>query len=263
MIRFSAAVTSLAALSLVATPAGAVGLPSTQAPANQAAAPAQMEAHGWGYGRYDRYDHYGRYDRHRRHRGNGIGAGDVIAGVLVIGAIAAIASSASNRSRERYDERYPRRDPAPADYRRDYRNSDSGIDRAVDMCVDQAERGSARVDSVDEAARRPDGWRVSGRMADGEAWRCWIDNDGRLRSLDFGTGYVDYDDGGAYTSAAASGQLSDEAYARARSATRYGVADRGYSDGGGIDGDLTSGAMPAYPGGPLPGEAGYDGSVGG
>ena len=268
MIRLSAAVTSLAALAMAATPASALELPSSRGPVPHAAAAMQMEAQGWGYDRYDgygRYDRYDRYDRHRRHRDRGIGTGDVIAGVLVIGAIAAIASSASKRSRDRYDERYPRRAPAPADYRRDSRSSDSGIDRAVDMCVDQAERGSARVDSVDDATRRPDGWRVSGRMSDGQDWNCWIDNDGRLRSLDFGAGYADYGNGAGYQSAAASGQLSDEAYSRARAATRYAGANGGYeasgqgtyADSSAIDGDLTSGPAPAYPGGPLPGEERY------
>ena len=262
MIRLPAAVTSLAALAMAATPAGAVELPGSGSLAPHLASATQMEAHGWGSSRYDRYD---RYDRYRRHRDRGVDAGDVIAGVLVIGAIAAIATSARNNSRERYDERYPRREPVQADYRRDDRRSDSGIDRAVDMCVDQAERGSARVDSVDDASRRPDGWRVSGRMSDGEGWNCWIDNDGRLRSLDFGTAYTDYDNAARYQSAAASGQLSDEAYSRARAATRYGGANDGYeasgegtyADSSAIDGDLASGPVPAYPGGPLPGEERY------
>ncbi|OYX66221.1 MAG: hypothetical protein B7Y88_04810 [Sphingomonadales bacterium 32-64-17] len=259
MIRLPTAVTSLAALAMAATPAGAVEMPASGALAPHLSRAMQMEAHGWGYDRYDRYDRY------RGHRNRGIDAGDVIAGVLVIGAIAAIASSARNNSRERYDERYPRREPAQADYRRGSRSSESGIDRAVDICVDQAERGSARVDSVDDASRRPDGWRVSGRMSDGEGWNCWIDNDGRLRSLDFGTANTDYGTGGRYQSAAASGQLSDEAYSRARAATRYGRANgdyeasgqRTYANSGEIDADLASGPVPAYPGGPLPGEESY------
>ena len=257
MIRLSAAVTSLSALALASAPAGALELPSPGMVAPPVAAATQMEANGWGYGNGYDYGHgYG-----RRHRDRGIGAGDVIAGVLVIGAIAAIASSASNRSRDRYDEHYPRREPARADYRRDDRSSDSGIDRAVGMCVDQAERGSARIDSVDDAARGPDGWRVSGQMADGASWRCWIDNDGRLRSLDFGDDYANYGNGQSYASTAASGQLSDDAYARARDATRYAGADRGYAESGEIDGDLSGGPMPAYPGGPLPGEDSYYAAV--
>lgn len=254
MIRLSAAVTSLAALAMASTPVSALELPSPGAPS---AAATKMEAHGWRYDRgYDR--RYG-----RRHRDRGISTGDVIAGVLVLGAIAAIATTGPKRSRDTYDERYPRRAPARADYRRDDRNSDSGIDRAVDMCVDQVERGSARIDSVDNAARGRDGWRVSGQMADGDAWRCWIDNDGRLRSIDFGNGYADYGNEPAYVSAAAEGQLSDEAYARARSATRYAETGESYAASGEIDADLNSGPTPAYPGGPLPGEEGYGAAVSG
>lgn len=260
MIRLSATVASLAALAMTGTPAIALERAPTALSGAMGAA-VTPEAQGWGYG-YGYGPGYG--PGYGRHRDNGIDAGDVIAGVLVIGAIAAIASAASNNSRERYEENYPRRSPQPAnypaDYRENYRTSDTGIDRAVDMCVDQVERGSARVDSVDEAARRADGWRVAGRMSNGESWNCWIDNDGRLRSLDFGEGY-----GGSYVepgyiSAAASGQLSDEAYSRARAAAGRVAPGETYA-GGGVDADLGNGPVPAYPGGPLPGEEGYEEAV--
>ena len=251
MIRLSAAVTSLAALAMAATPAAALDLPT---PLGAPKVERQMDANGWGYG--------------RRHRDRGIDTGDVVAGVLVLGAIAAIASSSRSNSRDRYEESYPRRAPANAGYRDDYRSpnsSDSGLDRAVDMCVDQVERGSDRVESVDNAARVADGWRVSGALAGGEGWRCWIDNDGRIRSVDLNDGYAGYEGSEAgYVSAAAEGQLSDDTYARARAATRYAGADARYADTSrAVDADLNSGPVPAYPGGPLPGDEGYEESIGG
>ena len=204
---------------------------------------------------------YGSY-RPYRHRDR-ISAGEVLAGVAVIGVIAAIASSASDtRSRERVREPY--RQPYPGPYReppRDARGwNGSGLDSAVDMCVSEIERGRDRVIDVDEASRNASGWRVSGRLDGGEMFACRIDNDGRIRAIDIGR-ELSWLEG----EAAAEGgpQLSDEAYARARAATRQMPAR---FDAPGIDADLGNGAAdprPAYPGGPLPGEEGYSESWGG
>jgi hypothetical protein len=204
------------AVSMVATPVAALDLPTGQ---RGTIATGASDANGWG--------------RHRRHRG-GIDAGDVVAGVLVLGAIAAIAGAAdsdNDRRRQRAEPyREPMREPA-----RGYQSS-RGIDSAVGMCVDQIERGSDRVDSVDNAARTADGWRVSGALDSGAGWNCWIDNDGRVRSIDFAG------DGERFGIAPPSGgQLSDDAYAQARAAQRGGAEPQ-----------------PAYPGGPLPGEDGYE-----
>jgi len=196
---------------------------------------------GWGDG------------RGRNHRDSGVGTGDVIAGVLVLGAIAAIVSSGNRNSRDddRRDQRYPEPDyRTRATSSANYQTS-RGIDSAVSMCVDQIERGDARVDSVDNAARTTDGWRVSGVLDSGSAWNCWIDNDGRLREVDLAGGAGDYNgsyDGGYAATSAGDGQLSDEAYARARAA--QGSAP--------IVATTYSGSQPAYAGGPLPGEDGYD-----
>ncbi len=159
---------------------------------------------GWGHG--------GGY----RHRDRGIDAGDVIAGVLVIGAIAAIAGAADDNNSRRREEHYPepdyrvRRDdsrPVNGNYQ-----SSRGMDSAVAMCVDEVERGNDRVESVDNAARNGAGWQVSGSLETGAPWNCWIDNEGRIRDV----GLADESSAGA-----ASGQLSDEAYARARAEQRY------------------------------------------
>lgn len=164
--RSAAAVAMAAALSMMATP---------------------VMARDWGYG------------RHYRHN-DGIDAGDVIAGVLIIGGIAAIASAASKSSRDkrgqdyRYpDNRYPDRD---RDYRDesgrygDYRDNNSqyrgtqssGMGSAVDTCVNEVERGNDRVDNVDNVDRDGAGWRVEGRMDNGRAFQCAIDDSGRVRS---------------------------------------------------------------------------------
>lgn len=193
---------------------------------------------------------WGRY----RHR-NRVDAGDVIAGVLVIGAIAAIAGSASNSSRERdrrrEEERYRERDEYRTPARANYQGNSRGIDGAVAMCVEQVERGRERVGSVDNASRTGDGWRVSGALDDGAGWNCWIDNDGRIRQVDLGGAQAA---GAGY--APGDRQLSDTDYARARAAQR---------GGGAVDANIAStpasDPQPAYPGGPLPGEEGYDEAV--
>lgn len=254
LIAVSAA--TLAAGGLLVPPVSAAELPRL------AHAPAVYDSHAedaFGY-------------RHRHWRRDRVNGGDIVAGVLVLGAVAAIASAASesNRDRDPYRDRYRDR---PADYREPARPSpgwgQGGIGNAVDLCVAQVERGRTRVDSVDNAARDAGGWHVSGTTSDGEAFSCRLDNDGRIRAVDLGDGYAaNYRDGAAV--AAADGQLSDETYLRARAALRHngggpvpaGAVATG-SAAGGADADLGNGPQPAYPGGPLPGEEGYEASFGG
>ena len=83
-----------------------------------------------------------------RDRDRGIDAGDVIAGVAIIGGIAAIAS-ALDRDGQRYGYGYRDR------YRNDYRS-------AVNACGYEAERyGRGRV-SITDIDRRGSGYRVRG-----------------------------------------------------------------------------------------------------
>jgi hypothetical protein len=100
--------------------------------------------------------------RNDRDRG-GISAGEIIAGALVIGGIAAIASAASRN--DRYD-----------DYRgrgQGYRPGYSDPRSAVEQCVRTAERdasrqsyrGNAKVTDVRDISRTRDGYRVKGRIA--------------------------------------------------------------------------------------------------
>ena len=150
MITKPTAATAIAAvLSMLAAPAAAVDLPR----------PVAAQAYDG-----DALD----AERHRRWRRDrdDIDAGDVVAGVVILGAIAAIAGAAKNRrDRQRYEGPYPQ---PGADY--GYQRSDSrGIDRAVDMCVGEVERGSERVGSVDSATRSGEGWHVSGELESGAA----------------------------------------------------------------------------------------------
>jgi hypothetical protein len=122
--------------------------------------------------------------RHRRHwHRDRVDAGDVIAGIFLIGAIAAIADSASksrdrDRDRDRRDDDY-RYEPQQRE--RDYRGTpERGDDRqwvpgnnnaetrAVDACSWAAEGelgDEARVGAIDSVAQYGDDWRVSGTVA--------------------------------------------------------------------------------------------------
>ena len=159
----------LAAASLTAVPAQAADIAVPASPSAMVAAPA------WAPGDDDA-EGYRRY-RHRRHRG--VDAGDVIAGILILGGIAAVASAA-----KKSDDRYPPRD---ARYREPYRqdaryDGARGLDRAASMCVESIER-DVRVDTVDSVNRDAQGWTVVGRLYDGQAFTCSIGADGRIGAL--------------------------------------------------------------------------------
>lgn len=172
-------------------------------------------------------------NRHWRHRDDGIDGGDILAGVLILGGIAAIASAVSNADRadrqsRSYPEDYrngPRPYPEDSRYRApaaDRGYQAGGMDRAVDMCVNEVER-QARVAAVDGANRTGEGWFVSGETANGAPWSCRIGNDGRIGDVDVGDNSGSYQDGytgngsSAY-SGPAGAQYDDETYARARAA---------------------------------------------
>ncbi len=198
-----------------------------------------------------------RADNHRRWRyRDRVDAGDVIAGIAIIGGIAAIASAVDKSQRgDRYDDRrHPERD-----YQRRFSSSD--IDRAVDSCSRAVSR-DVRVDSIDNVSRMGDGWQVSGRLYNGDGFTCSVGRDGRIERVDYGNGYSGAADGGYGAdyrdgSAAADGQWSDDAYAQARLATPPAQPDV-QAD---AQPDVQVGEAPAYPGGPLPGDE-IDGDIG-
>lgn len=220
LFRSGAIAGAVAAVSMSATPAMAVDIPVPAAPAHDAA-PAKAYD-----GEAENADRHRRWRRGWRHR-NRVDAGDVIAGIAIIGGIAAIASAANRGSRDRrYRERdYRYRDQRPdyRDQRRDDRRIASqgrGMSGAVDMCVEQVERGEDRVSAVDNASRTADGWRVSGSLENGGGFSCWIDNQGRIRNIDLGGQFSESSYGSDYP--ARDNQYSDDYYRSARADLAYG-----------------------------------------
>ncbi|WP_271438479.1 hypothetical protein [Pontixanthobacter luteolus] len=227
---FSAAAALTASLAMAASPVAAANI------GVQPAAVSIPVDDGWSEAE-ESGDYYRRY-RHRRHRG--VDAGDVIAGVLILGGIAAVASAASNNSRN--ERRYPAPPPRyPDNDRRS--NSGQGIDRAVDMCLSEIER-DVRVDSVDSVDRSGDGWRVTGRIYNGEGFTCRIGNDGAVDGITYGGRSA------ALGGAIEDRQWSDDRYTSARARSDSGNAPV-YSDD----------KLPAYPGGPIDGDQDEDGET--
>jgi hypothetical protein len=228
----TAAILALIATSLpVGVPASAAALPVGRSVASVADGLAPIASHG---------------RRYRDHRDDGIGAGDVIAGVLVLGAVAAIAGAFDGRDGRDEPRRYP------ADARRDDRDAESrGLSRAVDMCVAELEGRGDRVTRIDSATRDAAGWRVEGVSEDDGSFVCRIGNDGRVRDIGAG-GNVSYQ---AALPGEADRQYADSVYARLRD--RQGATPAAPQDAPQYEpyGDEP---LPAYPGGPLPGEEGYD-----
>ncbi len=136
-------------------------------------------AQGWrDYRGYRGYQGYRGYRGHRRHR-DGVDGGDILAGILIIGGIAAIASAASKNSNDRrYDNRDYRTEDQRYDDRSSDRREDSRYDRgsgdmeaAISVCTDAAERqagADARVAAIDSVIRDGAGWRVEGELANSD-----------------------------------------------------------------------------------------------
>jgi len=134
--------------------------------------------------------------RDHNNRG-GIDAGEVIAGALVIGGIAAVAAAASDNDRDSYrygsdGYRYDR-----AGYRDGYRQNnwrgghDANPRGAVEQCVRTAERdagrysyGKADVTDIRRVREIRDGFEVKGRIAVNTHGRGW-----RRGDSDYGRGW--------------------------------------------------------------------------
>jgi hypothetical protein len=148
-----------------------------------------------------------------RDRGDGIDAGDIIAGALIIGGIAAIASAASNDHYDRYDG-YDRNG-------RGYRGAGSSR-QAVEQCVYAAERnvsrhsyrGNAQVTDIRSIDRKRDGYTVKGRIAvntNNRDWRRGWNDDYR----GWNDNYRGYD-AGKFTCKVRYGQIHDLDYSGIR-----------------------------------------------
>lgn len=125
-------------------------------------------------------------DTRGNHR-DGISAGDVIAGALVIGGIAAVAAAASNNDRD-YDYRYDRAGYRYDDYRGGYGYGNRYREnprQVVEQCVRAAERtagrysyGRADVTDIREVRDTRYGYEVRGRIAVNSMGRGWRSGDG-------------------------------------------------------------------------------------
>ncbi len=140
--------------------------------------------------------------RDNRHD-NGIDAGDVIAGALIIGGIAALAGAFDGDHNDRHyrDGRY--RDYDGRGYNKRYNNYRGGNSRsAVDRCVRAVERdasrytrGRADVTQIRDIDRKSYGYRIKGRLQVEERGRynrgydtgrftCTVRN-GRVADIDY------------------------------------------------------------------------------
>lgn len=128
---------------------------------------------------------------------DGISAGEIIAGALIIGGIAAVAGSiGKDRYRDRTyggpyygDDRY--RDRYGYDYNR-YGNSRQAVNQCVNAAQQTARRyarGHARVTDIRDIDRRRDGYRVKGTIVVNERNNRWN------RDYNYRYGGRDYDTG--------------------------------------------------------------------
>lgn len=156
---------------------------------------------------------------HRHYRGGGISGGGLLAGLLVVGGVAALASNiGKNGGDERDVEPAPYRYPdggqneAEGDAEYDHVPSDNGgaaypgvpvadgenedaqdyagsapasgsLGAAVDACEAELENGDKRVESVGSVRRIGERYSVEGLLEDGRPFACSVDETGHVRSV--------------------------------------------------------------------------------
>jgi hypothetical protein len=273
-ITFFAAPAAAAPIAVGPAPVGASILLDTSRP-DGADSIAGWRRCGWGH----RCGWGGGWNRGWRR--NRIDGGDILIGAAIIGGAIAIANSNNRRQRERdvvivqrdadfRDRAWDRRDERRFDRREGPRGTGAaGLDNAVTMCLDRIER-DVRVDSVDNVERTASGWRVSGALFNGAPFQCRIGNGGQIDRIDYGDGggRFGFGESAERVAPAAEGQWSEQRYAEARSglggAVRpdLAVSEAWMPAGAGVREpslrtarrDAASAALPAYPGGPIPGE---------
>lgn len=122
---------------------------STIATAVLATSVTPAMAQGYPGGGYHNGNGHRSYDRHHRRHNRGVSAGDVIAGVAIIGVLAAIAGAAS-KSSSRNDR---------------YRGTINSENQAADACASRVEqRYGARVRFIDDVQATRDGYDVRGTI---------------------------------------------------------------------------------------------------
>ncbi len=105
---------------------------------------------------------------HRRHHDR-IDAGDVIAGIFIISAIAAI-SGGSKKSRSQRASRSEDRDYPRAEDRTRISSEDSAVEACASAAEDRAGPASS-VRRIDSVSQQGDGWSVSGVIERRDSWR--------------------------------------------------------------------------------------------
>lgn len=150
---------------------------------------------------------------HRDH--GGIDAGDVIAGAVILGGIAAVASAVGKKDRYHDDRRYYRDGRY---YRGDRYHARRGNPRrAVQRCVRAAERDARRygyrfadVTQIRDVDRTRYGWRVKGRIVvDGSRGYWRGANYDRYDRRGYRGGYHRGADSGKFTCYIDGGRVSD------------------------------------------------------
>lgn len=142
-----------------------------------------------------------RWGRHYHRDRIDVDAGDIIAGVALIGIIAAIANAGDrprrdrrDREDERYDDRSERQERQGST-----RQQADSRDAAADSCIFAVEDRAgerSRVDRIDRVERDGDGWLVEGivRRPDANAYavrddfRCVVSSRGDVRNVSIGGG---------------------------------------------------------------------------
>lgn len=141
---------------------------------------------------------------HRHYRGGGIDGGDLLAGLLVVGGVAAIATAVSKDKADKRDAQpepyrypdggqsdddagygapaYPGGPVAGGDYAGEPAGAGS-LGGAVDACTAELERGDKHVGSVGSARRMGERYSVEGRLQDGRPFACSVDDGGHIRSV--------------------------------------------------------------------------------
>ncbi len=139
------------------------------------------------------------YDR------DGIDAGDIIAGALIIGGIAAIASAAADNDRGYRSSRYY--DDDGYGYRRNGYGSRAAVDQCVRAARNEAGRyGRARVTDVTRIERIRGGYEIRGRLVVEErGWRGRGDWDRGYHYDRYGDGY----DKGRFSCVTRYGRIDD------------------------------------------------------
>ncbi|PLK24835.1 hypothetical protein C0V72_03575 [Porphyrobacter sp. TH134] len=271
MFRATIMAGALAGTTFIAAPASAATLPAGLALGAPSAAfdasrydPASSTADwrcrwGCGWGR-------GGWGHRRGWRRGRVDVGDVLIGAAVIGGVAAILNSNNRRQRDR-DVVVIERD-RDTRYRDDRRaaprgTGSAGLDSAVNQCLDRIER-DVRVDTVDNVDRTGAGWQVSGVLFNGAPFQCRIGNNGQIDGIDYGGGLstIGFDGSAASADPREDGQWDDQRYTSARAAVGSGLRpDFAAQDASGPVGQAAAPVataatdrMPAYPGGPIPGE---------